>query len=74
MFVNRPRDHSRNLPALQQPGRFPPRQGPTLQVFGGMGFTWECDAHLWFKRAGYDRQMLGGPVAMRARAAGLTGL
>jgi alkylation response protein AidB-like acyl-CoA dehydrogenase len=43
----------------------------TLQVFGGMGFTWECDAHLWFKRAGYDRQMLGGPADMRARAAEL---
>jgi alkylation response protein AidB-like acyl-CoA dehydrogenase len=39
-----------------------------LQVFGGMGFTWECDAHLWFKRAGYDRQVLGSPAEMRARA------
>ena len=39
-----------------------------VQVFGGMGFTWECDAHLWFKRAGYDRQMLGGPGALRAEA------
>jgi alkylation response protein AidB-like acyl-CoA dehydrogenase len=46
----------------------------TLQVFGGMGFTWECDAHLWFKRAGYDRQMLGGPTDMRARAAALLAL
>jgi alkylation response protein AidB-like acyl-CoA dehydrogenase len=43
-----------------------------VEVFGGMGFTWECDAHLWFKRAGYDRQMLGGPAEMRARAADLT--
>ena len=40
-----------------------------VQVFGGMGFTWECDVHLWFKRAGYDRQMLGGPAALRERAA-----
>jgi len=46
----------------------------TLQVFGGMGFTWECDAHLWFKRAGYDRQMLGGPSDMRAHAAALARL
>jgi alkylation response protein AidB-like acyl-CoA dehydrogenase len=44
----------------------------TLQVFGGMGFTWECDAHLWFKRAGYDRQVLGSPTQMRERAAGLS--
>jgi alkylation response protein AidB-like acyl-CoA dehydrogenase len=39
-----------------------------VQVFGGMGFTWECDAHLWFKRVGYDRQMFGGPSELRARA------
>ncbi len=39
------------------------------QVFGGMGFTWECDMHLWFKRVGYDRQVFGGPVALRAEAA-----
>lgn len=39
-----------------------------VQVFGGMGFTWECDAHLWFKRAGYDRQMFGAPSELRARA------
>jgi alkylation response protein AidB-like acyl-CoA dehydrogenase len=42
-----------------------------VQVFGGMGFTWECDMHLWFKRAGYDRQMFGSPSALRERAAGL---
>ena len=40
-----------------------------VQVYGGMGFTWECDMHLWFKRAGYDRQMFGTPTAMRERAA-----
>ncbi|HVR28214.1 MAG TPA: acyl-CoA dehydrogenase family protein [Thermoanaerobaculia bacterium] len=39
------------------------------QVFGGIGFTWECDMHLYFKRAGYDRQMLGGPAEMFALAA-----
>ena len=41
------------------------------QVFGGMGFTWECDMHIWFKRAGYDRQVLGGPSQLRALAAAL---
>ena len=40
-----------------------------VQVFGGMGFTWECDMQLWFKRAGYDRQMFGSPTALRERAA-----
>jgi alkylation response protein AidB-like acyl-CoA dehydrogenase len=43
-----------------------------VEVFGGMGFTWECDAHLWFKRTGFDRQVLGGPEQMRERAAALT--
>ena len=42
-----------------------------VQVFGGMGFTWECDAHLWFKRVGYDRQMFGGPTELRAAGASL---
>ena len=41
------------------------------QVFGGIGFTWECDMHLYFKRAGYDRQMLGGPAQMFALAAAM---
>jgi alkylation response protein AidB-like acyl-CoA dehydrogenase len=40
-----------------------------VQVYGGMGFTWECDMQLWFKRAGYNRQMLGSPTALRERAA-----
>lgn len=39
------------------------------QVFGGMGFTWECDIHIWFKRVGYDRQMFGGPAVCRQHAA-----
>ncbi len=45
-----------------------------VQVFGGMGFTYECDMHIWFKRAGYDRQMLGGPEKLRAEAARMSAL
>ena len=41
------------------------------QVFGGIGFTQECDMNLYFKRAGYDRQMLGGPAEMRRVAAAM---
>lgn len=40
-----------------------------VQVYGGMGFTYECDMQLWFKRAGYDRQMFGSPTMLRERAA-----
>ncbi len=39
-----------------------------VQVYGGMGFTYDCDVQIWFKRAGYDRQMWGGPSELRARA------
>jgi alkylation response protein AidB-like acyl-CoA dehydrogenase len=30
-----------------------------IQVLGGIGFTWEHDAHLYLKRALADRQLLG---------------
>lgn len=43
------------------------------EVHGGIGFTDEHDLHLWFKRAHLDRPLLGGPEAMRARAAVLQG-
>jgi len=43
------------------------------EVHGGIGFTSEHDLHLWFKRAGLDRQLLGGPELVRAEAAALHG-
>jgi alkylation response protein AidB-like acyl-CoA dehydrogenase len=39
------------------------------EVHGGIGFTEEHDLHLWFKRVGLDRQLLGGPDRVRAEAA-----
>lgn len=44
------------------------------EVYGGYGFTEEGELHLWFKRAGLDRQLLGGPEAVRAEAAAAQGL
>ncbi len=41
------------------------------EVHGGIGFTDECDLHFWFHRAALDRQWLGGPDKLRARAAAL---
>ncbi len=32
-----------------------------VQVHGGIGFTWEHDAHLFLRRAMATRQLLGGP-------------
>jgi acyl-CoA dehydrogenase len=42
----------------------------TIQLHGGIGFTWEHDAHLYFKRARSSGQLLGTPgdhVAALAR-------
>jgi alkylation response protein AidB-like acyl-CoA dehydrogenase len=32
-----------------------------IQLHGGIGFTWEHDAHLYFKRARASEEMLGAP-------------
>ncbi|MGH9090995.1 MAG: acyl-CoA dehydrogenase [Acidimicrobiales bacterium] len=40
-----------------------------IQVLGGMGFTWEHDAHLHLRRATTSRQVLGGPGPLRASVA-----
>jgi len=42
-----------------------------IQVLGGIGFTWEHDAHLYLRRAIALRSLLGGSAAWRARAARL---
>jgi 3-oxochol-4-en-24-oyl-CoA dehydrogenase len=42
-----------------------------IQVLGGIGFTWEHDAHLYLRRALALRQLLGGGGAWRARTAEL---
>ena len=46
-----------------------------IQVLGGMGFTWEHDAHLYLRRATSLRQLLGGATPWRAAvaSAALTG-
>ncbi|UJB41746.1 acyl-CoA dehydrogenase [Streptomyces sp. A1-5] len=40
-----------------------------IQILGGIGFTWEHDAHLHLRRAVTARQLLGGGDAHRLRAA-----
>jgi len=42
-----------------------------IQLHGGIGFTWEHDAHLWFKRARTDRDLLGRPSSHVDRLAAL---
>jgi alkylation response protein AidB-like acyl-CoA dehydrogenase len=44
------------------------------EVHGGVGFTAELGLHLWFKRIGANRQLLGGPERLREEAAQLQAL
>jgi alkylation response protein AidB-like acyl-CoA dehydrogenase len=42
-----------------------------VQILGGIGFTWEHDAHLYLRRALANRQLLGGSARWRRRVADL---
>ncbi|MFI1331331.1 acyl-CoA dehydrogenase family protein [Streptomyces sp. NPDC020845] len=48
--------------------------GEAVQLHGGVGFTWEHDAHLYFKRAASDELLFGPVHRLRARAAEREGL
>lgn len=45
--------------------------GDSMQLFGGVGFTWEYDVHLYFKRAKSSEHLLGNGAAHRERLAAL---
>jgi alkylation response protein AidB-like acyl-CoA dehydrogenase len=34
----------------------------SIQMHGGIGFTWDNDTHLWFKRAKSSEVFLGDPA------------
>jgi alkylation response protein AidB-like acyl-CoA dehydrogenase len=46
----------------------------SIQMHGGIGFTWEHAAHLYFKRAKSAEVLFGSPSAHRERIADLVGL
>ncbi|HYD48613.1 MAG TPA: acyl-CoA dehydrogenase family protein [Terriglobales bacterium] len=46
----------------------------TIQIHGGMGFTWEHPAHLYFKRAKSSSVLFGDPLHHRERLAHHLGL
>ncbi len=48
--------------------------GDNIQVHGGIGFTWEHDAHLYFKRAKADSLLLGSVTTHRDRLANAIGI
>ena len=45
-----------------------------IQIHGGIGFTWEHPAHLYFKRAKTSEILLGDPATHRERLASLVGI
>ena len=45
-----------------------------IQVHGGIGFTWEHDAHLYFKRAKSTELLFGDPAYHRTRLGDRLGL
>lgn len=45
--------------------------GDSLQLHGGVGFTWEYDVHLYFKRAKSSEHLLGNGATHRERLAAL---
>lgn len=48
--------------------------GDTIQIHGGIGFTWEHEAHLYFKRAKADSLLLGSVDSYRDRLADAIGI
>ena len=44
-----------------------------IQIHGGMGFTWEHGAHLYYKRAKASEVLFGSPIFHRERMASSLG-
>jgi alkylation response protein AidB-like acyl-CoA dehydrogenase len=45
----------------------------SVEMHGGIGFTWEFDLQLWFKRAHTNEVVFGDPAFHRERVAQLDG-
>jgi len=45
-----------------------------IQIHGGIGYTWEHDAHLYFRRAKSSQLLFGAPDTHRDRLAELVGI
>jgi alkylation response protein AidB-like acyl-CoA dehydrogenase len=70
------RSNSRKLVALAKSHtteRYTQIARQTVELFGGIGYTWDCDVHIWLKRAVFDRTMFGRPHMHRSRVARFNG-
>jgi alkylation response protein AidB-like acyl-CoA dehydrogenase len=43
--------------------------GRSVQLHGGIGFTWECDVHIYFKRQKHNQMLYGDGAYQRAKLA-----
>jgi alkylation response protein AidB-like acyl-CoA dehydrogenase len=41
----------------------------SVQLHGGIGFTWECDVHIFFKRSLHNQTLYGDGVHQRRQIA-----
>jgi alkylation response protein AidB-like acyl-CoA dehydrogenase len=41
----------------------------SVQLHGGIGFTWECDVHLYFKRSLHNQALYGDGTEQRRKLA-----
>lgn len=55
-----------------QAGKFATNEG--VQLHGAIGYTWEHDMHLFFKRVRFAEAMFGGPIFHKEKIATLIGL
>ncbi|GAQ71210.1 acyl-CoA dehydrogenase [Streptomyces turgidiscabies] len=62
------------LAAAYCAGAFTHAAKENIQIHGGIGYTWEHDAHLYLKRAKSSEQLFGSPATHRARLADLVGI
>jgi len=53
--------------AASDAGRF--MSDRSVQLHGGIGFTWECDVHLYFKRSMHNQMLYGDSSYQRRRLA-----
>jgi alkylation response protein AidB-like acyl-CoA dehydrogenase len=47
--------------------------GRSVQLHGGIGFTWECDVHIYFKRQKHNQMLYGDGAYQRTKLAEVLG-
>jgi alkylation response protein AidB-like acyl-CoA dehydrogenase len=47
--------------------------GRSVQLHGGIGFTWECDVHIYFKRQKHNQMLYGDAAYQRTKLAEVLG-